>query len=681
MKFKEYIKHVPVFVLAGLLLCTSIFLSSCDDDDDKPSEVVLHSFGPAGVKHGETIKFIGLNLDKVSAIVLPGGVEITNSQFATQSATLIEIVIPEQAEAGKVVLKTPKGDIETKTMLNFEVPIVIESITGEARPGSNITIKGKHVNWIEEIVFAEELSVTEFVSQSLNELVVTVPTTAQTGFLIFRTGGTKPLTFASEEKLVVSLPKVTSLSPASVKHTDNLTITGTNLDLVTSIIFAGDKTVTEFVSKSENQIVVTVPAGTLKGKLLLKQTAPVDVLTDQELIITLPIGTALTPKPATPGVDNIKITGTNLDLVASLTLPGITAPIPASSFVSRTATEIVLALPSAAVAGGISYTTIHGYSNALGVNIALPGPGPQPLAIAMYDDQLHFNGTDQSWSTTLSDLNNTETAYAGSKSWKHTRTGGDGGVKAGGMTPIDASGQTDFVFSLYGGPGTSGKSVAAILIINGSDGWGDYQSVTITTEGVWKEYRIPLANYDLLDLTKVTGFVFKVESATSPTIFVDRVGFDGPPGPPPLAITLYDEDILLGGADQSWSTTLSNTTSTEEAYAGTKSWKHTRAGTDGGPKAGNMTPTDVTGQTEFVFSIFGGPGTAGRSVAAILITNGTDGWGAYQSVTITTEGVWTEYKIPLSNYSALDLTKVTGFILKVESATNPTIYVDRVGFK
>src|SRR5690606_18056373 len=109
----------------------------------------------------------GLNLDKVTAIVLPPAIEISKSQFASQSKEVIEIIVPQEAEAGKVILKTPQGDIESKSMLNFEVPVEITSITEEAKPGTEITIAGSKVNWIEEIVFSDGISVTEFVSSSL----------------------------------------------------------------------------------------------------------------------------------------------------------------------------------------------------------------------------------------------------------------------------------------------------------------------------------------------------------------------------------------------------------------------------------------------------------------------------------------------------------------------------------
>lgn len=365
-KIVKYKIHalVCLFMLTGL-----VFLPGCEDEEE-PGDVVLLSFGPSGVHHGDEIIFIGQNLDKVTAIVFKPSVEI--STFVNQTSSRITVVVPQAAEAGKVILKTPSGDIESLTILNFEVPVVISSITEEAKPGTNITITGEKINWIERVTFTSDVVVekADFVSLSETQAVITVPFEAQTGFLIFATGGTEPLTFGTEEQLIVTVPTVSGIEPASIKHTENLTITGTDLDLITSVVFGGGSEVLKanFVSQSVTQIVVSVPATTVKGKLTLHQASPITVQTDDELTIILPAGTSISPVPAVPGTDNITITGTNLDLVASLNLP-TSGQVAAASFISHSATQIVLAVPEGTKSGAISYTTIHGYSNNLGVTI------------------------------------------------------------------------------------------------------------------------------------------------------------------------------------------------------------------------------------------------------------------------------------------------------------------------
>jgi hypothetical protein len=646
-----------------ILLGTNFVIISCQEEDvDKT--VVLHSFGPAGVEHGETIKFIGLNLDRVTSISLPG-VEVPASGFASVTSRTIELVVPQQAEAGLVTLKTPEGDIVTKTVLNFKVPVVISSITAEARPGANITISGTLVNWIEEIVFNDGISVTEFVSKSTTELVVTVPENAQTGFLIFKSGGTDPETFASEEELVVTLPVVTSLAPTSARHTASVTITGTDLDLVKSILFAGDKSVAVFESQTPTEIVVAVPAGALKGKLTLKQASPIDVVTSQELTIILPVGTAISPKPAIPGTDNITITGTDLDLIKELTLP-TSGALAATSFISQSPTQIVFALPVGTKSGGVIYTTIHDYSGNLGVTIVVPAPGPPPLVITMFDETTAPGGGNWSWSASSQDQASTEQFLSGDVSWKFETTSG-GGLSVGGMTPIDATGQEVFSFSLFGGPGTEGFSVAAIL----NDNWSDYNAVTLH-EGKWTSYQIPLSSYPTTNISQIVRFALKPESTPS-LFYADRVGFEMA-GPPPLLIELYDDVLAPGGGDWGWSGVVSDMANTEQVYSGDKSWKFETA-SSGGLSAGGITAINASGATSFSFALYGGSGTAGQKVAVIL----NDNWTDYNAVDIV-EGQWTAFTIPLTSYPTTDVSQIVRFAFKVES-TASVIYVDRVGFE
>src|ERR1043165_2605018 len=170
MKKKIFYFAASILIFIG----TSVLVTSCKDDEESTSLIILNSFGPSGIEHGETLRFIGVNLDKVTEIDLPGA-KVDASAFTTKTSRLIELIVPEEAEAGLVVLKTPTGDITTKTALNFKVPVKITSITGEARPGGEISIKGTLVNWIEEVVFNDGISVKDFVSKSTTELKEKVP--------------------------------------------------------------------------------------------------------------------------------------------------------------------------------------------------------------------------------------------------------------------------------------------------------------------------------------------------------------------------------------------------------------------------------------------------------------------------------------------------------------------------
>lgn len=505
---------VCITMLAGVLI-------SCDkDEDDKVSgQVQLLSFGPSGVLHGEDIVFIGSSLDKVTSIVLPPSIEVPSSSFKEHTRDRIVLTVPFETMEGKVVLNTPQGQIESKTNFGLNYTMAITSLPTKAKPGTNMTINGEFLNYVKEVQFAEGKVVTEFVSQSRTELVVTVPLDASTGKIALSDGKVDPQLVRSEQDLQITLPAVTSLSPASIKHGDNLTISGTDLDLVTEITFTKGTTgskVTTFVSKAPESIVVTVPDDAQTGKLTLKVHSGLTVQTTGQVSIILPVATAISPFSGVAG-DDITITGTNLDLVKEVIFPSASA---VSTFHSQTATSIVLDLPSNVGSGGVEFVTKRNYRAQSGVAF---GADPSPLLLVFFDDAFKFGYGDWSWGTgRVSVPVSTDKFKTGTSSWKMTFPLADAGLSWGGGTAVSTVGYTKFSFSVFGGPGTNGKHLDVVL----NDTWSGFPTVTIV-EGQWTEFDIPFSSFAASSnvTTQITRIILRSPSGEEGTMWIDKVGF------------------------------------------------------------------------------------------------------------------------------------------------------------
>src|SRR5687767_3646288 len=157
--------NIKLLSLLCLILSAGLF-TACEKDEAPSTAVELLSFGPTGAKHGDTIRFIGNNLDKVTAIELTGAT-VQQSAFIKQTKEEIHIKVPVETVRGFVKLKTPDGDISSKSMLNLGVEATVASISPkETRPGTDVTITGDYLNWVSRVTFARDKSVTSFVSQS-----------------------------------------------------------------------------------------------------------------------------------------------------------------------------------------------------------------------------------------------------------------------------------------------------------------------------------------------------------------------------------------------------------------------------------------------------------------------------------------------------------------------------------
>jgi len=365
------IKYNNVPLLWVCLMMIAGLAVSCDGNNNNSTnsgKVELLSFGPSGVQIGDTISFIGNNLDKVTAIVFTGD-SVAKSSFLTQTPDLIKVIVPPLVQRGKVILRTPEGDVVSLTPIDFFVEMTLTGIETErpgwtTRPGSNITITGTNLNWIKQIDFYNKTNViaitdTFFVSQSPTKIVVTVPLTAQTGQLALYLAGTKATKYVLQDNLNIVLPVITDMSPNPVYGgKDQLTITGTDLDLVTGIMLTHvTDTIKKFISHTATKIVIAPPAETAPGAVTLYPYSLFPSPSATPLNVVLPAITGLSPNPVARG-SQLTITGTNLDLVTEIAMKGV--PDRIKTFDSQSATQVLLTVPQEAIFGQVTVYSLAG---------------------------------------------------------------------------------------------------------------------------------------------------------------------------------------------------------------------------------------------------------------------------------------------------------------------------------
>lgn len=386
--------RLSVLCLAGALLLTGVSFTSCLKGDDVDTNqyvggISLNVFGPSPVARGGELRFLGSGMNQVTAVVIPGCADITDINVISDRE--IRITVPQEAQPGLVTLRTPNGDITTKTELTFTEPISIENFTpATVLPGDELTIEGEYLNLIHEVIFADDVTVTEedFITHERNMIKLLVPEEAQTGQIILSDGEELPNMIYSEEDLVVTLPSVeTVVNKENAKPGDVVEINGENLDLVRQMLMP-DGTEVEFTLTSPNIIEFILPENASDGDVVVVPASGVKV-TVAHLTMAVPTNLVATPASGLRGGDEIVLTGLNLDVVTSLSFPGVAENVQLASLSEK---ELTVVMPEAAQSGSLILNTKSGKQVSIVIETLKPLVGSYNPSSIPAGESLLING-------------------------------------------------------------------------------------------------------------------------------------------------------------------------------------------------------------------------------------------------------------------------------------------------
>lgn len=369
------------FSISGLLaLCMLVMMpavTSCDDDDKYNTEqyrggVSLNAFGPSPVARGGELRFLGSGMDKITKVSIPGCDDITDIKVI--SANEIRVTVPQTAQPGTVTLHYTNGTIETKSMLTYLEPISIESIEPlRVKPGEELTINGEYLNLINEVCFAfvedgDSVNVyaDAFTAHERKQIKVIVPEEAISGTIYISDAKTMPNMIESEMEVEIVLPATTPLDLTGAKGGDVVTITGTDLDLVRTILLP-DGSELDF-DYADGKITFTLPENVSDGTIVMIPASGVKVACAN---IGVVVPTELEAVPATElrADDILKVKGVNMDQVVNVTFPGMTEAVEPATL---SATELTVAFPAMAQSGDLVLNLKSGKTVAVAISTAKP---------------------------------------------------------------------------------------------------------------------------------------------------------------------------------------------------------------------------------------------------------------------------------------------------------------------
>lgn len=372
--------------MACLVLLSSLTFTACETNDVDTNQykggISLNVFGPSPVLRGGELRFLGCGMDQVASVLIPGCDAITDIQLI--SAEEIRVIVPQTALPGYVTLMLRNGEsIVTKTQLTYSEPVSIESFSPESvRPGDVLTIKGEYLNLMHQVIFAENVIVSDeviaeeeateatskFLKHTRNEIQVRVPEEAQSGKIILSDGAEIPNRLYSEVELQVVLPSVAEVADYNnIKPGAIMTVTGENFDLVKEVRMENGEKV-EFEFSTENKTLqFTLPANAVSGFIYVVPASGVQI----------PVASIELAKPgnfscATSDVaagGQITIQGENLDLVSAVIFTGEVE----GEIISQSPEQLIVSVPALAQSGSVTFKMVNGEQvSALNLTINQP---------------------------------------------------------------------------------------------------------------------------------------------------------------------------------------------------------------------------------------------------------------------------------------------------------------------
>ncbi len=216
-------------------------------------------------KPGETATVSGVHLEMIKAIKLAGDVTVEEVAVSEDGKSL-SFEIPALAQSGEVNAVSYADKSFKAGKVTMVVPTNLVAPSAAVKAGSEIKITGKDLDVVSSVDFPSAAGQSFTADEKGTSLTVTVPATA--------TEGEITLNMANGDKVTApySLVKaaVTAVSPVELMAGEKITVTGTDLDLISAATLGGKDV--EFAANADGtDLLITTVNTSVSGKIVLTQ--------------------------------------------------------------------------------------------------------------------------------------------------------------------------------------------------------------------------------------------------------------------------------------------------------------------------------------------------------------------------------------------------------------------------
>jgi hypothetical protein len=371
-------------------------VASCENkelgtDQFADNDVTIRAWGPNPLLRGDTIRFIGTNLDQVTEVIFPENLSVAPIKISNIE---LRAAAPATAIDGYIDLIYPGGKVTTKTEITYANEVEYLGIRTEHTPavaGDTVTITGDNFTSVTKVVFTDKVEVlaADFLTQTRYQIKLLLPDEAQTGDVYLLNGETA--TYPVE--LEITAPSVTGVTPLTDLKAgrDSIIISGTLLYVAKEIVFTGGAKVA-VENTNPNQIKVQVPAEAENGIITVVAKSGLEYPSTDEVTLLLPQGAAYAVADRYKAGDTITITGEDLDLVIDVAFSGKEAE--AEFTYNKTTGDISAVIPATATDGAITLHCVAGMVTTPDITLVKPAVTNVAPAVIQAGDTIIITGTD-----------------------------------------------------------------------------------------------------------------------------------------------------------------------------------------------------------------------------------------------------------------------------------------------
>jgi hypothetical protein len=349
----------------------------------------ISAISPNPVKAGSMLTIDGTDLDLTMQIGFEGAAAVTD--FVSQSPTKIEVIVPDNAQDGPVVVVPASFlEIPSAESLVMVVPQISGVSPNPVKNGQKITVTGIDLDLISRVTFGGNKIGAILGGGTDTEITVKVPISAEEDYIQFKTRAEKIV--PSDEILTLIKPNITGFDPPEAEFGAEISIQGEDMDLVTDVIFSGGVQV-GVNNATQSAATVDVPMWATSGPVTVITTNGSQITSTMDFRVAVSILAVITDMPALASLgEMISIVGTDLDEISELIFP---EEVPATMFGQKSATLIEVFVPTNAAigVGNIKFITLAG-EEFFSPPINLQG-------VDMVDDPelvfFNFDGLDSWW--------------------------------------------------------------------------------------------------------------------------------------------------------------------------------------------------------------------------------------------------------------------------------------------